>query len=708
MNIKIFLVRINICSAIFAILFLLAHLEGIQIMGKNFMKTLSEVGKVKIILLIGLVFILFIAIGLNMYINSRDVSALNNPLPEPTIIYDKNGEIASKVPGPKIEGVSYEKIPPHVINALVAIEDRRFYKHPGVDYIGIFRALFRNLKAGDIVEGGSTITQQLTKNVFLTHEQTLKRKIDEFFLAQKIERTFSKEKIIEMYLNQIYFGEGAWGIKNASRTYFGKEVNELTVSEGAILAGIIKAPSTMNPLINEEKSLSRRDLVLAAMEEQGYLTSNQVKEAKAQEIVFKGRQLDPYEGKYPYYVDYIIEEAIEKYGLTQNEVMSGGLEIYTELDPHMQESVENVYKNDSLFPASPEDQLLQSGAILVDPKTGGINALVGGRGEHVFRGFNHATQLKRQPGSTIKPLSVYTPALERGYSIYDVLPDKPMSFNGYQPSNVSGRFKGSVTIYDAVRNSDNVPAVWLLNEIGLKSGIDAVNEFGLPITENDHNLSLALGGLDKGVAPIHMAEAYTTFPNEGKKTKAHAISKIIDTNGEVIAEWNEEPVQITTPEVAKRMTFLLKGAVENGSGRNAKIEGREVAGKTGSTQVAIDGINGAKDIWMVGYTPELVGAVWLGYDKTDENHYLTTTSSTAATIFKEMMQQSLSNTPPTSFNLPTYQAPVKKKENEWKAEDKKKETGKDKDKWKEEQKKKKEEEKKRKKEEKKRDKDVDD
>ncbi len=673
-------------------------------MGKNFKKSFAVVGRGKVILLIGLLFILFVAIGLNMYINSRDVSALNNPLPEPTIIYDKNGEIAGKVPGPKIEGISYEKIPSHVIDAVIATEDRRFYKHPGVDYIGIFRALFRNVKAGEVVEGGSTITQQLTKNVFLTHEQTLKRKIEEFFLAQKIERTFSKEKIMEMYLNQIYFGEGAWGIKNAARTYFGKEVNDLTVSESAILAGLIKSPSRMNPLIDQEKSFNRRDLVLGLMEEQGYLTSNQVEEAKAQEMEFKGRQLDPYGGKFPYYVDYIIEEAIEKYGLTQNEVMSGGLEIYTELDPHMQESVENVYKNDTLFPASTEDQLLQSGAILVDPKTGGISALVGGRGEHVFRGFNHATQLRRQPGSTIKPLAVYTPALEKGYSIYDVLPDKPMSWDGYEPSNVSGRFKGSVTIYDAVRDSDNVPAVWLLNEIGLKTGIDSVKRFGLPITENDHNLPLALGGLHTGVAPIHMAEAFTTFPNEGKKTKAHAISKIVGANGEIIAEWKEEPVQITTPEVAQRMTFMLKGVVENGTGRHARIEGREVAGKTGSTQVTIEGIKGSKDIWMVGYTPELVGAVWLGYDKTDASHYVTNSSSTAATIFKEMVQQSLSNVPPSSFNLPAFQPPIKQKENEWKENNGQEQN---KDKWKEEKKKQKEEEKRRKKEEKKKHKNDD-
>lgn len=658
---------------------------------KNFVNLISEAGKAKIILFVILLFILMITIGFNMYINSRDVSSLNNPLPQPTILYDKNGEIASKVPGPKIEGVDYEQIPPHVINAVIAIEDHRFYEHPGVDYIGIFRALFRNLKAGEIVEGGSTITQQLTKNVFLTHEQTFKRKIEEFFLAQKIERTYSKEKIMEMYLNQIYFGEGAWGISNAAQVYFGKEVQELTISEGAILAGLIKAPSTMNPLKNETLSLERRDLVLSMMEEHGFLTAQDIQDAKAQEMVFKGRQVDPYSGKYPYYVDHIIEEAINKYGLTQNEVMSGGLHIYTELDPHMQESVENVFKNDSLFPKSPEDQLLQGSAILVDPKTGGINALVGGRGEHVFRGFNRATQLRRQPGSSIKPLAVYTPAIQNGYSIYDVLPDKPMSFNGYEPSNVSGRFKGNVTLYDAVRNSDNVPAVWLLNKIGLKTGVDSVKRFGLPITEEDHNLSLALGGLSTGVAPIHMAEAYTTFPNEGVKTKAHAITKIIDSKGNIIAEWKEQPKKLTSPEVAKRMTFLLKAVVEHGTGRNAQIENREIAGKTGSTQVAIDGVDGTKDIWMVGYSPELVGAVWLGYDKTDTNHYLTTTSATAATIFKEIMQQSLQNVPPSSFNIPYYKPPSnekneKRREKGWEKkkdkgeEDKGKGKGKDKDK----------------------------
>ncbi|MCH1627063.1 transglycosylase domain-containing protein [Ferdinandcohnia quinoae] len=665
-------------------------------MRQRIRKNFRQTGKLKIAILLILSFILVTIIGINMYINSRDVSSLHHPLPQPTIIYDKNGEIASKVPGPKIDGVSFDQIPDHVINAVIAIEDHRFYEHPGVDYVGIFRALFRNIKAGGIVEGGSTITQQLTKNVLLTQEQTLDRKIDEFFIAQKIERTFSKEKILEMYVNQIYFGEGAWGIKNAALVYFGKDVKELTVSEGAILAGLIKAPSKMNPLKNLDLAFERRDLVLEKMEANGFLNKQDVKVAKAQEMTFKGRQIDPYEGKYPHYIDHIIDEAITKYHLTQNEVLNGGLQIYTELDSHMQTSIENVFASDKgLFPASTEDQLLQSGAILIDPKTGGINALVGGRGKHVFRGFNHATQLKRQPGSSIKPLAVYTPALEKGYSIYDVIPDQPMDFNGYQPANVTGRYKGSETIYDALTNSDNVPAVWLLNKIGLSAGIDSIERFGLPITEKDHNLSLALGGLDTGVAPIHMAEAYTTFPNGGKKTKAHAITKIIDSKGTIIAEWKEEPEVVTSPDVANRITFMLKGVIDHGTGKNAKINGRELAGKTGSTQLPIEGIGGTKDQWMVGYTPELVGAIWLGYDNTDKDHYLTTTSgATAAFIFKEIIEQALSNTPVSSFNLPVYQQPYtqKKKNNDKnKYEDHGKKQGKNKDKgkhkWKEKKKK---------------------
>jgi penicillin-binding protein 2A len=320
----------------------------------------------------------------------------------------------------------------------------------------------------------------------------------------------------------------------------------------------------------------------------------------------------------------------------------------------MQSALENVYKNDQLFPNGSADQLVQSGAVLLNPKTGGVEALVGGRGGHVFRGFNHATQLRRQPGSTMKPLSVYTPALEQGFDIYDDLQDVPVNFDGYTPTNYDGQYRGQVTVYDALIHSYNVPAVWLLNKIGLDKGIESVKRFGIPLTKNDESLSLALGGLDSGVSPLQMASAYSAYPNKGVRVEDHAITKIIDNDADVIAMWHEQKTQVMTEKVANKMIYMMKGVIQDGTGKNANIIGRELAGKTGSTQVPIAGVNGTKDIWFVGYTPQLVGSVWLGYDKTDENHYLQISSAQAALIFKEVMTEALKGLPVERFDLPQY------------------------------------------------------
>jgi penicillin-binding protein 2A len=589
--------------------------------------------------------------AIQFYIATRDISALEEPLPAPTIIYDRNGKVASKISVAKMDPISIDHIPNHVLEAVVATEDRRFYKHDGIDYQGILRALIRNIEAGEWVEGGSTITQQLAKNVFLTNEKTLQRKWEEWFIAKKIERTYSKKEILEMYLNRIYFGEGAWGIKKAAETYFGKDVSDLTVSESALLAGLIKAPSALSPFKHYEQAIARRNVVLDLMKEQGYINEDTFLRAKQERIVLNKEKIDPYKGKYPYYVDYLIDEAMNRYRLTQNEVLSGGLRIYTELDQRMQQALENVYRNDQLFPEGTKDQLVQSGAVLMDPKSGGITALIGGRGEHVFRGFNRATQLKRQPGSTMKPLAVYTPALEQGYHLFDELKDEPMDFNGYRPENYDHMYRGRVTMYEAVIHSLNVPAVWLLDQIGLEKGVNAVQRFGIPLEEDDHYLGLALGGLKHGVSPLQMAEAYSVFPNEGIRTEAHVITKIIDQNGNVIAKWKPKTIRVTTKEVAQKMTFMLQGVVKEGTGKRASIPGRDLAGKTGSTQVPLGGVNGVKDQWFVGFTPQLVGAVWLGYDHTDEYHYLQTTSSqTVAVIFREIMTEALKGMPSQPFS----------------------------------------------------------
>jgi penicillin-binding protein 2A len=584
--------------------------------------------------------------------NGVEVSALEKGFSQVTVIYDKDGNVASKISANKTESVTYEQIPQHMINAVVAIEDHRFFKHNGVDFIGIVRAFVRNTKAGGIVEGGSTITQQLTKNVFLSSEKSYKRKMDEVFLAREIEKEFTKEEILEIYLNTIYFGDGEWGIKRAALHYFGKEVEDLTIDESALLAGLIKAPSALSPYHHLEKATARRDIVLDRMREHNYLSEEQLLVAKNAKVVLNEKGGDSLRGKFPYYVDHVLEEAIIKYGLTQDELLTGGYQIYTELDPIKQEAMELVYKDEGLFPNGTADQIVQSGAILLNLKTGGIQALIGGRGEHVFRGYNRATQLIAQPGSTMKPLAVYTPALENGWKITDELKDEEMVFDRYEPKNYNDQYRGSLPMYTAVRESVNVPAVWLLNEIGLHKGLEALDKFGIPLEKKDRHLGVALGGMDKGVSPLIMAEAYSVFPNGGERIEGHSIVKIVSPNGSVVAEWKGSEVKVTEKDVADKITTLLLDVVENGTGRAAKIPGREVAGKTGSTQVPIEGINGVKDQWFVGYTPELVGAIWIGYDKTDSNHYLTTTSSEgAALIFQKVMTKALENEEAQSFQL---------------------------------------------------------
>ncbi|MEH7253576.1 PBP1A family penicillin-binding protein [Neobacillus niacini] len=585
------------------------------------------------------------------YSMDADISSLKNELPQATVFYDINREVASKVSANKNEGVSISHVPESMKNAVIAIEDRRFYQHHGIDIIGITRALIRDIKAGGMVEGGSTITQQLTKNTLLTSQKTLKRKIDEVFLAMKIERQYSKQEILQMYLNQIYFGDGAWGIKHATRNYFGKEVKDLSIGESALLAGIIKAPSALNPYHHLEKATQRKNLVLAQMKKQGFLTTQEYEHAINEKIVLNNKGGDPFRGKYPHYVDQVFEEAIEEYHLSQDELLTNGYQIYTELDPTMQHAMEKTFQNDALFPKG-SDQIVQSGGILVDPQTGGIRAIVGGRGEHTFRGYNRATGLKAQPGSTIKPLAVFTPALEAGWKITDMLMDEPMSFGEYEPSNYNHEYAGQVPMYEAMKESKNVSSVWLLNEIGIENGIDSTKRFGIPLVKGDRNLSLALGGLEHGVSPLIMAEAYSVFPNNGVRTKAHVIRKIVDADGNTVAEWKEKKDRVTTKEVTDQMTTMLLGVVEHGSGKSAQIAGREIAGKTGSTQVPIEGVTGVKDQWFVGYTPQLVGAVWVGYDKTDEKHYLKTTSSAgAAIVFREVMKDALKGTPAINFNV---------------------------------------------------------
>ena len=571
--------------------------------------------------------------------SQANVQSLQDGLSQTTIIYDKDGDVATKVDTNRAEGVDVTSIPDYVSRAVIAIEDRRFMDHKGFDIIGMSRAFLKNLFSRTITGGGSTITQQLTKNALLSPEQTYRRKIEELFLAVEIEKHYTKNEIMNMYLNQVYFGSGAWGIDQAALEYFNKDITNVTISEAAMLAGLLQAPSALDPHKHYERAIERRNVVLASMKELEMITEDEYNKAKQEMINIEDGGGNDIKRDYPYYVDAVLDEAINQYDLSQEEIMTRDYRIYTEMDQNIQSSLEKVFNQGSLFPDGKDETLVQSGSVLLDPKTGGIRGLVGGRGDYVFRGFNRATHIKAQPGSTLKPLAVYTPALESGYETTSILKDEEMVFGDYAPQNFSRTFQGEVPMYEAVAQSLNMPTVWLLNEIGLDKGIASLEKFGIPLEKEDHYLGIALGGMSKGISPLQLAEAYSVFANEGNREDSHLITKIVGPTGNVVAEHKNKSTKVTSKRVANEVTSLLLGVVESGTGKGTKIPGIQLAGKTGSTQLPYEDINGTKDQWFVGYTPNLVGAVWLGYDKTDRQHYLSSSSSeTVVPIFREIME----------------------------------------------------------------------
>jgi len=605
----------------------------------------------QILLLIILVIVLFTICYFGWLASRANVESLKQGLSQPTVIYDKDGDVATNVATNRTEGVNIKNLPDYVPHAVVSIEDERFYQHHGFDVKGMARAFFGNIFAGRITAGGSTLTQQLAKNALLSPERTYKRKAEELFLAVKIEKVYSKDEILQMYLNQVYFGAGAWGIGNASKKYFDKNIRDITISEAAMLAGLLHAPDYLDPYKNYDEAMKRRNVVLDKMKELGYITNAQYKKAIKEKIQLHDGGGSNVKRKYPYYVDAVLNEAISRYGLTQDEILTRGYRIYTELDQNLQAGLEQVFENSSLFPSSMGGELVQGGSVLLDPASGGVRALVGGRGDHIFRGFNRATQLQAQPGSSIKPLAVYTPALEAGYKYSSELVDQPTSFNGYKPENFEKTYQGMVPMYKALEDSLNVPAVWLLNKVGLNKGLESLNRFGIPVAKEDKNLAIALGGMSKGVSPLQMADAYSAFANGGKREDSHLITKIVGPTGNIIAEHDTKTTKVLSKSNADEMTAMLLNVVESGTGRRADIPGVQLAGKTGSTQLSFTN-SGTKDQWMVGYTPSIVGAIWIGFDQTDKEHYLPSSSSAnVVPIFKSIIQTSLPYLPKKDFDV---------------------------------------------------------
>lgn len=582
-------------------------------------------------------------------------------------IYDCKGRLITTVHAEQNRlPVKLADTPKDLQNAFIAAEDIRFYKHHGIDPIGIARAVVSNIRHRDATgQGGSTITQQLARNAFLTQEQTLKRKLLEAVLAVEIENKYTKAEILEMYMNQIYFGQGAYGVQTASHVYFGKDVKDLNLAQCAMLAGLPNSPNYYSPFHNLQAAKYRQGVVLDQMAKYGYISQEQANEAKAQDLglVKPGSNQDNNKLA-SYFVNYVVQQVSDKYD--SSAIYKEGLKIYTTLDLDMQKDAENAVNKDLPKGTKNAKGITQpQGALLaIETKTGDVKAMVGGRGEDQF---NRATQMYRQPGSAFKPFT-YVTALEKGMSPNMMLDNSAVSFaGGWSPKNYGHTTGGPVTMTEALVKSMNIPTINLANKVGMSNVIKTAEKCGISSLVDsgkysDNNLSASIGGLSKGVSLWDMAQAYSVFANNGQLIKPRVILKIEDRNGNILEDHTGESdaEQVLDANAVARLNVMLQQAVMRGTGRNAYF-GRPVAGKTGTT-------NSAHDAWFVGYTPNMVTAVWIGDDTSTNAGY--TGGTIPATIFRDFMSQATASQSASSFNIPaSIQGELAKAQNEAKAAD---------------------------------------
>ena len=606
----------------------------------------------KILLIIGLGFSLLTGGYLFYLAKTTNVKDLQNALKATTIIYDKNGDQAGSLTGQKGTYVELDAISENLQNAVVATEDRSFYKNSGINYGRFFLAILTLGRSG----GGSTITQQLAKNAYLSQDQTVERKAKEFFLALEINKKYSKKEILTMYLNNAYFGNGVWGIEDASKKYFGVSASQLSLDQSAVLAGMLKGPEIYNPLYSVENATNRRNTVLQNMVAAGYIDQKTADQSAAVDI--HGQLVDAYEGKsedyrYPSYFDAVINEAVNEYGLTEEDIVKNGYRIYTELDQNYQASMQVIYDNTALFPVAEDGTRAESGSVALDPKTGGVRALVGRVGSDQnpgFRTYNYATQATRSPGSTIKPLVVYSPAVAEGWSTNKELDNSTTQYGSYEVNNYAGiQSSPTVPMYQALAESLNLPAVATANDLGLDTVFEYGKKFGLNMDKVDKSLAVALGA---GVTtnPMQMAQAYGTFANGGVMNDAHLITKIENASGQVVKSHSQKSTRVLSGSTTDKMTNMMLGTFSNGTGVNAAPYGYTMAGKTGTTETSFNkDLSG--DQWVIGYTPDVVISQWLGFPTTDENHYLTDSSAgTASEIFRNVANSVLPYTDGTQFD----------------------------------------------------------
>ena len=522
-----------------------------------------------------------------------------------SIIYDGQSDVVTRLHGVQDRTwVSISELQPSTVYAFISAEDARFFEHEGVDVIRIAGAIVADIKAGSYVQGASTISQQLIKLSHLTSEKTISRKAEEAALAYEMERQYSKEDILEMYLNYVYFGGGYYGIEAAAEGYFGVHASDLTLDQSAMLAGILKSPSGYAPHINYAASINRRNNILRLMRDYGYITDDEKKQASARRPTILHDKNEEYSG---YYTDAVTKSAAALMGITVDELIRGGYSIYSAMDSDIQHYCEEMFKNGELFPA--EDS--EAAIVVLEPSTGMVVAMVGGRSYTGGISFNRATDIRRQPGSVIKPVIAYAPAFEYlNYTAADMILDEETTFADYTPSNYGNKYYGWVTVREAVTKSLNVPAVKTLSAVGVYRAKDFAKRCGIEFDDKDDSLALALGGFTYGVSPLQIAGAYSCFASGGIYNTPTLIKKITDRNGLTVYEYRQDNRRVMSEANAYILTSMLKSVVTEGTGHRLNTLDIPIAGKTGTVGLA----NGNRDAWMAGYTPEYTAVVWQGYD----------------------------------------------------------------------------------------------
>lgn len=565
----------------------------------------------------------------------KDVTVDTFKSAQTTLAYDVEGNVITKLKDEKDSYyLSFDTIPDNVKNAFVATEDKSFYSHNGVDVTGVGRAFLNLIKKGKISGGGSTITQQLSRNVFLSHEKSLERKLKEVYISVLLEKNHTKDDILEYYINSIYFNNGAYGIDAASRKYFGKSATELTLGETAFLCAIPNNPTLYNPFTNFDNTVKRQKRILGYMLEDEYISEEEYSNALEEEIVLSKESVANINSVDTYVIDCSLdilmelngfvfktdfedEKEKEKYNAlyvqerkeAQDKLNTGGYRIYTSIDMKKQNALQSAIDNSlSSFSDKTEEGVyaFQGAATSIDNATGKVVAIVGGRSQEELKySFNRAFQSFRQPGSTIKPLIVYTPLFERGYYPSSWVEDFK-SEDG--PRNYDETYEGLVSIRYAVEHSKNTIAWNLLRELGVNNGMSYIKAMNFEkISKDDYNLAAALGGLTYGTNTLEMASAYSALARDGKYIKPTCILKIEDADGNVIYEDKSYTVDIYSEKASRIMTDVLRTTMISGTGANLQLNGMTSAGKTGST-------NDNKDGWFAGYTPYYTTVVWSGYD----------------------------------------------------------------------------------------------